>query len=308
MYCGPYDEKCGGSLALHKLCSIINDLGGECYIYPEIYTENINLRNSLKSLIPLLRSIIKSLLNILTFGILIKKRFKTNPFYKTPIIKSLYKIFDSNYIVIYPETVCGNPLQAKNIIRWILYKPGFHNSRIWYGSGEIYYDYNNYLNNLNIPGSRNSQIKLHVVDFDSSLNLAANKKRFGVAYCIRKGLFKNIPEIDENSICVDNLKHQEILKILKQVKTFISFDPYTGYSILAALMGADSVVIPIEGVSKEEWYPDIKNRYGVAYGFEELSFARNTANLLSERLINLQKESINSVKEMLNESSNYFSN
>jgi hypothetical protein len=34
----------------------------------------------------------------------------------------------------FKEQVFGNPLNAKNIVRWMLHTPGFHTGKKYYGS------------------------------------------------------------------------------------------------------------------------------------------------------------------------------
>lgn len=89
---------------------------------------------------------------------------------------------------------------------------------------------------------------------------------------------------------------------LRNYEYFISYDPYSYWSFLAAMSGAVSVVYPLHGVTKEQWtksvfiYEYLQNTGktfipGVAYGWvkSELEFARETMHELRTFLIDSKK-------------------
>jgi len=96
------------------------------------------------------------------------------------------------------------------------------------------------------------------------------------------------------------LSHKEISKIFKKVKTFISYDPYTAYSNFAALCGAESVVIPDDNVKIDQWYSDEENRYGLAYGFENINESLKTTHLLLEKIKKQESYNLLQVSEFCN--------
>jgi len=76
---------------------------------------------------------------------------------------------------------------------------------------------------------------------------------------------------------------------LLHAKYFVAYDPYTYWSWKAAMLGAVSVVCPLQGVTKAEWamstfvgsYLKERNRTkipGIAYGWNqvELTYAQET--------------------------------
>jgi hypothetical protein len=191
------------------------------------------------------------------------------------------------YIAIYPEAVSGNPLDATKVVRWLLYPPGGITGRVHFGTGELYVPYDNTIGELTIPGSLTARDYMKIVYYPLDLYYppADGSIRSGVAYAVRKGSGKLLREHPEGAICIDGRGHREVADIFRRVKTFVSYDAYTAYSLFAALSGCDSVVIPDEGVDKEQWYPDPADRYGLAYGWDQVSHARSTRHLVRERML-----------------------
>lgn len=66
-------------------------------------------------------------------------------------------------IVVYPEVVAGNPLRAKNVVRYLLNKPGFVSDVGIgdYGEGEYYL---HYADEFRPPGLKSRNLRLPLVD------------------------------------------------------------------------------------------------------------------------------------------------
>ena len=116
-----YDETNGGAIVLHKLCSILNELGYESYLHPYYETYEISKNNCVKYINKSLKS----------FLFPWRKRYKINPAFNTPVLKKTTKPLSDEWVAIYPEIVFGNPLHAKNVVRWFLHQPGFHSGNIF---------------------------------------------------------------------------------------------------------------------------------------------------------------------------------
>ncbi len=293
-----YDETNGGAIIFHKLCSILNDLGYDSYLYPYYETYELNKKNCVKSFNKSLKS----------FLFPWRKKYKTNPAFNTPVLKKLIKTSWPEWVVIYPEIVFGNPLGAKNIVRWLLHQPGFHSGKVFYGKDELYFKFNNAINDFSFPGSVTSTKNLKIIHYPlehyNTNNPLAIRK--GTAYSLRKRNNKPLHHEVDNSILIDGKTHEEVSKIFKRVKTFISYDTYTAYSIFAVLCGCDSIVIPDEGVDEEEWYPDPSDRYGLSYGFSKLDESRKTAHLVKDHVIEEEKKSVKNVQSFVKEIEAFF--
>lgn len=121
----------------------------------------------------------------------------------------------------------------------------------------------------------------------------------------RKGQGKK-PVHPDGSISLDNLSHAEISRIFNQCKYFISYDPYTYYSIYAVLCGCISIVIPDSGVAKNEWYPEEKSRYGRAYGMDDIEYAVQTTPLLLAQIQAQNTDNLQSVNAFVELCQSYF--
>jgi hypothetical protein len=296
----PYDETSGGIVVLHKLCSLINNMDGfESFMVP-LFSDRVGDSSNLfkKYLSP-----VKSYINYKF------KPYKTNPSFDTPVFKGDLSDLD-DYLVIYPEITFGNPLKSKNTVRWLLHQPGFHTNDIYYGAGELYFKFNSAINDFFFPGSTLSQNELKVIHYPTELY---NKKsipsqRTGDCYAIRKGKGKELGTDLNNAVKIDGKSNVEVAAIFKKSKRFISYDTYTAYSIFAVLCGCESIVIPDEGVSKEEWYPNTTDRYGIAYGtdYKESKHAVDTAYLVERHVFDEEKKSISNIKVFLCEAKCFF--
>jgi hypothetical protein len=80
---------------------------------------------------------------------------------------------------------------------------------------------------------------------------------------------------------------------------FISYDPLTFFSIMAALCGCISVVYPRDELTKKDWInttaaseyaksKGLDNLYGIAYGLEDVQYAIDTLHLVKDQWTDIQ--------------------
>ena len=295
-----YNKNIGGIILLHKLCHILNELGYESYLVPYFNTYELNRNNFFYNFRCFLKDEI----------LRVFYKYKTNNNFKTPVFTQGYSSINKDYVVIYPEVVFGNPLNSTNVVRWLLHQPGFHFHKINYGSNELYFKYNDVINDFKFMNSVVSKKHLKIIHYPLDIYnmIGASTCRGGIAYTLRKGKRKVLPYNLDSAILIDGLPHDQVADILKKVSIFISFDLYTAYSTFAVLCGCDSVVVPEDNLSKEQWYCNKEDRYGIAYGFsdEELKNARSTAYLVKEHVINEEQKSIDNVKQFVAEVKDFF--
>jgi len=261
IYTPIFDITCGGIVVMHNLAKLINELHN-----PNIYAKLFNIN-----------------------GIKYKNIFCNN-------FANIQDI-DDNTIVIYPEIISGNPLNAKHVIRWILLDLGIempiNHYEKWDKKDLIYFwetkdTTNKYFKQLSCPWLNN-------IFYNKGLKF---EERYKTCYLIKKSrlIHKNIKYIHNNdSICLDNIiSLKEKCEIFNTCKYFYCYDPNSMYVVYAALCGCIPILYPLEGVSKEDF---MKNRIyncdnelidiGFAYGNNDLEI--NNAiekNKNSELLVN----------------------
>ena len=237
-------------------------------------------------------------------GIMIRI-YPSHGYIDCPIFNKYYNNefqIDDNCVVIYCEGVDGNPLNAKFVVRWMLSELG-----------------------QNVPSYLNNWGKNELVyHFNSELKFKENPHKVGNIYKTLTPIYLN-PEVknnllpDRNGCChtfrkytihingihslyhppssieiTRRTKNEEIIRIFNECQFFVSYDPLTFLSCMAAICGCISIVYPIQGKNKLEWlhmtaiseyleYKKIDNIYGFAYGIEDINWAIQTIHLVKEQ-------------------------
>lgn len=265
-----YNENRGGIIASHKLCHLLNEVGYEAYLYPlsrSSYTFLHRMFAKLTSKVDYLR-------------IALGRGFRLNPAFNTELFPLTNLSIPEDAVVIYGDTVAGNPLDAKNVVRWFLHDPRYQTGLTEHGSNELHIDFCEFLSDYD-PGSNFLNPRsLHVVhyplDVYNDVDAKPTEERYSVAYMIGKGHYSE-GIFDRNSAtCVDGLSHLDCASVLRGAKRFYSFDPYTAHSSFAALCGAISIVIPPDGMAKSSWHQNDNSRLGIAFGLDDEAWAVNT--------------------------------
>lgn len=279
VYTFSWDENNGGVIFMHNLVHELNRMGERAFLWKAapIYKpgRRQRLRNWLRP-----------------------EPMVTNPLLDTPVAHRRQLSADS--IVIYPELVRGNPLQARQVVRWLLYKPGLLHP-FEFGPGEMFFRAGAM---SDIPDLTGGAPDLYLWKIHPVYRNENRPDRKGVCYMVRKGKDKpRIPETEApDAICIDGLSHAEINEVFNRCDTFTSYDEATMYSQFAVICGCTSVVVPGMFASREEWAAQHPNgRFGIAYGTHpaELDHARTTCHLLLEDLRRKEKESLETVENFV---------
>jgi hypothetical protein len=267
IYCiNSFDIKCGGLTVQYELCRNLENMGINVRIWaPEKIPNNI-------------------------------------------FMKYYNDDFDLNEtVVIYGETISGNPLNAKYIVRWILAPIGIISSteilKTWSKNDLVYYfnSEKKFENNPEMIG--NIYKTLTYMYINPLIKNYKNPSRTGYCHTLRKiNMHKNIQYIylPQGSFEI-TYKHtqEDYINIFNKKEIFISYDPLTFLSIIAAMCGCISVVVKVEGIgTQSEWikttyaseYAKEKNidkLYGIAYGQEEIYWAKNTIHLVEQQWVDI---------------------
>jgi hypothetical protein len=223
-----------------------------------------------------------------------------------PIFMNYYKNdfpIDDNAVVIYCEGTQGNPLNAKYVVRWMLSKLGqnvpYYYVNAW-GKDELVYYFNSEEKIAKNPEKIGNIYKLLNVIYVNPLAINHNlPTRKGSCYTIRKEHQthgKHMRPVHPPCSFEVTRSHtqEDYVTIFNQYKYFISYDSITFLSVIAALCGCVSIVVKVDGLSKEDWINTLAvgeylkesgepALYGIAYGADDLENAINTLHLVKEQ-------------------------
>jgi hypothetical protein len=259
-----FDKTSGGNILLHKLCHDLRMIGQDAYI----------------------------------------SHGPSGPNFNAPQYCPSASELKNEFVVVYPETRMGNPLHCPRVVRWILNTPGAFGPTDFYKREKksdlifklsTFYDYTG-------KGYYKGILYTIFVDFEAFKNL--NLKRSGSCYLVRKGKIINKVH-DENSVLIADAGDWKVTPYLFNTKeVFYCYDTATYLSLLAALCGCICLVVPDEKKPSNEWHACWPhNKFGIAYGNDELDHARKTLDLVAGHLRNMEQkglESVNCFAEIVN--------
>lgn len=269
----PFDEKAGGAIVLHLLCHRLNEMGRTAFLWPG---PQPRLRWP-----PRLRPTLSWLRYTLTRR---RRRYATGPFRaKLASGKDI-----AGAIVVYPEIVNGNPLGATHVVRWFLHKPGHHTGLVDYGPGELYFFIVDAFDEPDINPSPDNRLTLQWVN--EIYRDRGGRQRSGSCYLMRHGAGRSLTHDVHDSVPIDALSHAEKADMFNRCERFYSYDPYTFYLWYAAICGCIPIVVPEPGVSKQAWKTEEADRYGIAYGEDDIAWAVTTREKLLDKLCRRRTE------------------
>jgi len=206
-------------------------------------------------------------------------------------------------LVMYGETIPGNILNGKYVARWILAPIGKCSntsiSKTWSKTDLVYYFNSEKKFELNPELMGDIYKTLTCIYIDPIIKNNNNHLRSGYCHTFRKmrNFHTNMTYIhpsDSFEITFDH-SQEECVNIFNEKEIFICYDPLTFLSTMATMCGCISVVMKLEGYSSQlEWIQTtsvgqyvnenkIERLYGVAYGIDELGWARDTIHLVEDQ-------------------------
>lgn len=293
VYSPSYDENVGGAIVLHKLCDTLNELGYSAFLWPfgkRRFTWRGVLKYGAQGAIRFAR--------MLHGGTSFIGPRSRSRFAKTSQI--------DDAVVVYPETVVGNPLDAPRYVRWFLHRPNFHTGIERNFEGELYFYFIEAFQEhfpKAVCGGRLTLLEY----FRDTYRVENTGERHKVCYLIRKGRCRDdLPSLDDRWV-VDGLSHKEMARAFNECAICYIYDPYTLYGTYAALCGCIPVIVPLAGVTKEQWLPEEYLRYGLAYGEDDIPYALATRGLLIARLDRDDEANLETAKMFVEKVREFFS-
>jgi hypothetical protein len=260
------DVLTGGILVLHKLAYEIARRGYKVTIFttPEYPHENIVVQNNSSE-------------NNLNFT------------------------YDLKNTVIIPSFDWKNNSDLIYVARWALY----HITDSYMVNVEETDEVFNF-GTFNIPTDKVVN-KLTVLDYHLDLYKNQNRDRIG-KYC---HLFlKNTPTDAEeiikqlNSFDISDYKSRGCFEYLAQVfneyEYFLTFDDKTFHTVAASMCGCKSIILGEKNIIPEEFRKQNPiQKYGVAYGFDDLNWAEETIDLVTNNIKNLIESDNKSIQDFI---------
>ena len=192
-------------------------------------------------------------------------------------------------------------LWKANTVRWLC-----HNQKKLYKPEEKVYMHAQY---WDVIEAQKIDGVLNIIEIETDIFKNKGLKREGTCYFIKGGLdieperAIHKPEdycIDNILYTIPNLERRKFMAgLFNQKEYFISYAGITFTSVLAAMCGCKSIVIPNSNFNKERWMNGFwYNKYGIAFGLEDLDRAVGT---MDEVMPNIENYLHNTKKDQLNQ-------
>ena len=266
-----YDPGSGGIKVMHKLCDMLNNNGFKSYLTPIFNNHD----------------------------------FKTTSEYNTPILFRDEVINLEDKVVLYPEGIQHNPLEAQNVVRWIL-GPSHQHDAETYSKSDLVYWYMDYYY-TDFLGQKENQ--LNIAEFHDGVFTNKGYQREGSCFTIRKGKPEHqIHPPDARSLSFEDGRNQEELsEIFNKTEKFYCYDNYTFLYTQAAMCGCISIVVPDPDSNKEHWLGGSRlNKYGVAFGEDDIPRALETLPLMFKEIEQIKLEMNEKVIKFAEHCQDYF--
>ena len=195
-------------------------------------------------------------------------------------------------IVIYPEIVKGNPLEASKIARYYLNRPGFFTGTNYVNLNEFNFAYTSSM--LNGYAEADHILYLPLIDTNLFCPPKMPEKRVSGKVCYYLGRKRDAKRtsglIKQDSIEI-TLKYpknkNELVKIFQECEYFISYQD-SSLCLEAALCGCIAIILPDKNVESPLAQNETK-MYGMAWGDSPDEIARARATLGLVRTLYLQR-------------------
>ncbi len=272
----------GGVIALHELCRKLDSSGHEAKIF---YADYLKCYNPLKFWIIWLGfTVLDTLQAVLVKCNIRLKILKNRDVYKSRSLsgcKRKYTPFVSkDTIVVYPDIAYGNFLNAKKVVRYLLYFNYFDESA--YGKDDLFISYSKqYIDEKFNPMHRVASTPFFDFELYKQWNYG---HREGKCYLIWNGYRRgDLPNTFDGPV-IDKLSEKEKVELFNKCEYMYSYDEMSAYNSIACLCGCIPIIVPEKSRSLDSYRKPGLEHYGVAIGDskDEIEYARSTRDKLAE--------------------------
>lgn len=173
---------------------------------------------------------------------------------------------------------------SQNIVRHLV-----NNQSQLYSKEDKLYVLSKYFNTLD-DQKVDGYMPILNIDFDTFKN--HNLPRSGRCYLIKgeeyiegQPIYHNSSDTNLDSYWTyKGDKMAYLAKMFNEHEIFFTYNTQTFISVLAALCGCVSVILPHPNTSKEKLFKFPQNKFGIAYGFDDIDHSINTLHLVKENL------------------------
>lgn len=284
----------GGTLVLSCLCKTLRELGYDAKLYmcTDIPFSEADVQSFKR----------KNFKRVIKYKI---KHVLNKYFSFIPYIKKLQNLIDdvssvdmdglsfhknpsidiNNSIVIYPEVTYGNPLNAKFVVRWLMYFYPYSKSSDAYSTNDLFIAFREYFNDIDLNPNK---LIITLNYFDSKLYRQYNfGQRKDKCYILRKGRKrKDLPKHFDGPVFDDNMSQHELVKMFNEYRYCYSYDTQTFYTAIAAVCGCIPIVVMEPGKCESDYLGPGEKHLGRAYGdsVEQIEYAKKTRDDLIKKL------------------------
>jgi len=282
----------GGPIVLASLCAELRKLGYDArlYLVPSFkhgpYAEKEYKKECLKyGLNRLIKEIQYRLLH--RFIKFYSYRQPGRSCMCVPGIKMIFfPLFNpDNTIVVYPEDLFGNPLNAKHVVRWFLYFDKYGGVSGAYGPNDLHIAYREVFNPIHL----NPTGRIVTINYiDNQLYRQYNfEERIGKCYILYKGENReDLPTQYDGPVFNGKMTQLELVDMLNKHKYCYIYDTQTFYATIAAVCGCIPIVVLEQGKTERDYLFSSEKHLGVAYGdtTEQIQYAIDTRQELLNSL------------------------
>lgn len=181
---------------------------------------------------------------------------------------------DEEAIVVYPEIIEGNPLDAKHVVRWLLYYAGTYRGNKRFLETDMVWGYTT---RIAADYGTGDVLFLPTVDENFFVPPSAEVEREGTCYYAHKHrtFYGGTPAQVSGSVEITNpgQSRDEVLRLLQTSKVFYTYED-TALMIEAVLCGCPVICVPSEHFKEGCGLDDFNA--GIAWGLAEFGKALTT--------------------------------